>query len=358
MLSHFFNPKDKWIAFACRSKLSSTFTVVVCIACSAVCSLVKAEVTQNWAPATRWLLSNNDLHRAPAKDSESTSTVSEGAILAVLAKNVQQEETYIFVKPLGISRVKSGWISLKATSAISQNGRPPDITFDTNSDEHLPLLIRRLPQKQQDDFRRLSVAIDDAAQKAVFIPDLYIARAELWTIAGETNEALSDFGTAASHALRASNNKEEQVAQLRNLCNAIERLQKSPRAAEGIEATDHATAAKHYDEGYTLFWNNLTAKSEQCFQNAIMLNPADPRYWYFRGLARRRKGDSKGAQHDVLVAAFLERSKPKSSVVPRALIRCQGTDRLWLETFRLGDPTQQLLQLELDDVTVHPGMTQ
>ncbi len=358
MLSDFFYPLDKRISFAGRSKFSSTFTVFVCIACSAVCSLVKAEVTQNWAPETRWSLSNNDLHRAPAKDSESTSTVSEGAILAVLARNVQQEETFIFVKPLGISRVKSGWVSLKATSAITHNEHLRDIKFDTESDEHLPLLIRRLPQKQQDDFRRLSVAIDNAAQKAVFIPDLYIARAELWTIAGETNESLSDFGTAASHALRASNNTEEQVAQLRNLCDAIERLQKSPRAAEGIEATDHATAAKHYDEGYTLFWSNFTAESEQCFQNAIMLNPEDPRYWYFRGLARRRKGNSKGAQHDVLVAAFLERSKPKSSVVARALIRCQGPDRLWLETFRLGDPTQRLLQLELADVTVHPGIKQ
>ena len=341
-----------------RSKFGSKLTVFICIASGAICSLVKAEVTANWAPETRWALSNTDLYRSPSMDSVATTNISEGTILAVLARNMQLEDAFIYVKPLGVSRVKAGWIPLKATSLTPKHEHSSDGKLNADSTKPLPLLIRRLPPEQQDDFRRLSTAINEAAQNEVFIPDLYIARAELWTIAGETTEAFSDYGTAASHALRRGIDKEEQVAQLRNLCDAIERLQKSPHPAEGIEPTDDATAAKHYDEGYTLFWSDLILEAEQCFQNAIMLNPTAPHYWYYRGLARRRKGDLIGAHHDLLVAAFLEKSKPKSSVVPQALSRCQGPDRLWLETYRLGDPTQKLLQLELADVTIHPGITQ
>jgi tetratricopeptide (TPR) repeat protein len=335
-----------------ESLLGILFVAIASVGCHSVLAL--AEPIAHSSPTVRWASVPAELRQSPAEESEAVGTVSQGTMLAVLSEETGEHGArFIYVKPLEVSRINSGWVLVKETSFISprkqSSNRSPD------SEEVLPILIQRLPQPQQADFRRLSAAIKVAEAAKIFIPDLFVARAELWAIAGETNESLKDYRMAASHALMEGASSAEQIDQLRNLCDSLERQQSSPRPAEGIEPTDHATAAKHYGEGYTLFWSNLTEEAEKYFQNAIMLNPADPRYWYFRGLARRRRGDLSGAQHDVLVAAFLERSMPKSSVVPHALMRCQGADRFWLETFRLGDPTQQLLHLELAEVTVGPG---
>ena len=320
------------------------------------CSVANAEGDRLQSARVRWTVTTTSLLESPEAGSRTTGTLSKGTMLAVLdEKRSPRAESFVFVTPIESSHAGGGWVSLAATSLSSQDFDQRDVEVE-DVGEQLPILIQRLPEPQREDFRRLSNAIQVAEQSGAFIPDVYVARAELWTIAGDTHEAIEDFRKAAAHALSLGTSHSEQVLQLRNLCDALERLEKAPHAAEGIDASNHAAAAKHFGEGYTLYWGNSFRKAEQHLQNAIMLNPADPRYWYFRGLARRHRGDQEGARHDVLVAAFLERSKPRDPAVARALTRCQGVDRFWLEEFRRGDPTQQLLELELDNVVVSPGV--
>jgi tetratricopeptide (TPR) repeat protein len=144
---------------------------------------------------------------------------------------------------------------------------------------------------------------------------------------------------------------------LRLLRDALERLEKAPRPAEGSLRNDYESAAAHFGEGVHLFWRHSFHEAESAFENAIALNPGDPKVWYFRALARRRLGNSTGAQHDALMGAFVERSRPRDRSIDSVLSRVQGVDRFWLEGFRRGDPSQQLLQLELAGVNVRPGVS-
>ncbi len=307
----------------------------------------------------RWAIASDDLLANPGSGSESVGTVSKGTMLAVfpIRSAVVEERTFIFVKPIGVTSQKPGWISY-ASTAIS-----PSLTTEHGNSQGrkssavsgMPILIQRLPEPQREDWRRLSAAITDAESDGVFVPDAYVARAELWTIAGDAGRAVEDFRKAADTALRAGRTQLEYSAYLRLLRDALGRLEEGPRPAEGSQDDDFKSANAHYAAGFHLFWRESFSQAESEFESAIALNPTDPRFWYFRGLCRRRLGNSKGAKHDVLMGAFLERSRPRNRTIDTCLSRVQGRDRFWLEEFRKGDPSQRLLQFELAGIDVRPG---
>jgi tetratricopeptide (TPR) repeat protein len=279
-------------------------------------------------------------------------------MLAVLPiEPAPEDRSFIFVKPIGPTSQRAGWIAYASTAMSLTANHLSDRGWNSTAVSGMPILVQRLPEAQREDWRRLTKAIADAEKEGVFVPDAYVARAELWTIAGDASKAVEDFRRAADTALQAGRSPSEQSAYLRLLRDALARFEQAPRPAEGARGNDYESAAAHFGAGCRLFWNQSFLEAEHHFESAIALNPQDPLYWYFRGLTRRQIGNLWGSQHDALIGAFLERSRYRDLEIGRALRRVQGPDRAWLDRYRLGDPSQQLLQLELTGVTIRPGVS-
>ena len=305
------------------------------------------------SPAIRWATSNASLLKDPKTGSATVGTVSIGAMLAVLPiEGGEADGKFIFVKPIGVDSQRAGWISLAATGSCLSNSQLSERGWNSTGVSGIPILIQRLPEAQRNDWRLLNEAIQTAEREGVAVPDAYVARAELWTVAGDTSKAVEDFRKAADLAVAASRSPLEQSAYLRLLRDALERLEKAPKPAEGARANDYVAAQTHFGVGCRLFWSHDVADAEREFVDAIALNPKEPIYWYYRALARRQNGDLHRAAHDALIGCFLERSRyVRDAEIGRALQRVQGYDRAWLETYRLGDPSQRLLHLELSSLT-------
>ena len=306
--------------------------------------------------AVRWAIVSSTLLESPSADAESVGTVSKGAMLAVLPiEPAPEDRSFIFVKPIGAASQKAGWIAYASTAMSLTANHLSDRGWNSTAVSGMPILVQRLPEAQREDWRKLTDAIANAEREGVSVPDAYVARGELWSIAGDASKAVEDFRMAADMALKSGKTPSEQSAYLRLLRDALERLEQAPRPAEGARGNDYEAAAAQFGAGCRLFWDESFVEAEHHFENAIALYPQDPLYWYFRGLTRRHLGNFTGSQHDALIGAFLERSRYRDLDIGRALRRVQGTDRAWLDRYRLGDPSQQLLRIELAGVNVRPG---
>ena len=91
---------------------------------------------------------------------------------------------------------------------------------------------------------------------------------------------------------------------------------------------------------YSLAKNSFTKND---FQNtiayltrAIDLNPRDPRFYVYRGLARKKQGMNVEAAQDIQIATSLESESPGVNL-SKAIERIQGPDRMWIEKIR-NDP--------------------
>lgn len=338
----------------CCGRLIVTMIVIL----GAFGQYARGDEPRSAATIVRWAITSGVLLQAPSLDAASIGTVSKGAMLAVLPiKTTPEDRSFIFVKPIESTSQSAGWIAYASTAVSLAADHLSDRGWNSTAVAGMPILIQRLPEAQREDWRRLTNAIADAEREGVFVPDAYVARAELWTIAGDASKAVEDFRRAADTALKASRTASEQSAYLRLLRDALERLEQAPRPAEGAQNNDYAAAAAHFGAGVHLFWRGSLNQALQEFENAIVLNPQDPKFWYLRALTRRKFNDVAGAQHDALVGAFLERSGAKDLSLSTALSRVQGPDRYWLEAFRRGDPSQQLLRLALAGVNVRPGVS-
>ena len=350
------HPRDAWILYLTAPRI---FLVLAAVGlCGGFSSGAHATEFRCAPTIVRWAITSGPLLRAPAVDSEPVGSVSKGAMLAVLPiEPAPEDRSFIFVKPIGAASQKAGWIPYASTAMSLTANHLSDRGWNSTAVSGMPILVQRLPEAQREDWRRLTKAIADAEKEGVFVPDAYVALAELWTIAGDASKAVEDFRRAADTALQAGRTLSEQSAYLRLLRDALARLEQAPRPAEGARGNDYESAAAHFGAGCRLFFNQSFLEAESHFENAIALNPQDPLYWYFRGLTRRQLGNLSGSQHDSLIGAFLERSRYRDLDIGRALRRVQGPDRAWLDRYRLGDPSQQLLRLELAGVTVRPGVS-
>jgi hypothetical protein len=105
----------------------------------------------------------------------------------------------------------------------------------------------------------------------------------------------------------------------------------SPVAAQ---VRDFNSAAEKYGRGVHAYFAGRSAEAESLLSAALAENASDPRFWYFRSMARLRLGRSNEARADMAAGAALEARQPGRFAVGSALVRVQGADRLLLEGFR------------------------
>ena len=97
-------------------------------------------------------------------------------------------------------------------------------------------------------------------------------------------------------------------------------------------ARQQADALKIYGGTYHHFFEGKYKLVLDALDQAIALDSSDPRYFYFRGLARLRLGQSEEADRDFREGGELERQGAFG--VGAALERIQGRDRLTIERYR------------------------
>ncbi|MCO6455100.1 MAG: hypothetical protein J5I93_07355 [Pirellulaceae bacterium] len=103
-------------------------------------------------------------------------------------------------------------------------------------------------------------------------------------------------------------------------------------SAERLAAEHAAMALKRYADAYHLFFQGRYRQSAELLDEAISLEGDDPRFHYYRGLARLRLGQSDLAQADFQAGGALERHGRYG--VGQALERIQGPERGLIERFR------------------------
>jgi hypothetical protein len=98
--------------------------------------------------------------------------------------------------------------------------------------------------------------------------------------------------------------------------------------------SDSLALANAYGTGVHAFYSGDLDRSISDLTAAIDGGTADPRAWYFRGLAAWRLGRFDEAEADFREGAEREASTVGSWPVSRSLERVQGTERLRLERYR------------------------
>jgi tetratricopeptide (TPR) repeat protein len=182
---------------------------------------------------------------------------------------------------------------------------------------------------------------DDVAQalKAAFRPAREVA--ELRRRTAEVSER------EATERLAAQRKAEELAAQREAEKDAARReaeRQALLRAAEFAAASaaqqdqvhtlarQRADALKLYGGAYHDFFDGKYEKALASLDQAIDLDPADPRYRFYRGLVRLRLGQSEDAVVDFRRGGELERQGAFG--VGAAMERIQGRERLMIEEYR------------------------
>jgi hypothetical protein len=103
----------------------------------------------------------------------------------------------------------------------------------------------------------------------------------------------------------------------------------------GTTDEDQRESLKLFSRGFTEFFAGSLADSVETMNAAIRLNPRDARYRYLRALAHYRLKNMELAEDDAKEGSALERQdSPRLYDINRALLRIQGAERLWLESFR------------------------
>lgn len=102
-----------------------------------------------------------------------------------------------------------------------------------------------------------------------------------------------------------------------------------------VDADEPAVAAM-YGSGVHAYYAGGYQQSFDSLSRVIRIGTADPRAYYFRGLAALRMGRRDEAVADFTKGAELEADGWSMRTVSRSLERVQGTDRLLLERSRSG----------------------
>jgi len=196
-------------------------------------------------------------------------------------------------------------------------------------DSDMPLLIRRASPAVRKAWRQVEAAVRDNEALKEPLPDPYLARAEVWAMVGNHEEALADELRALELLQRRKPSLLEQTRYLKRVQDTLARLGKMPRPYYPLDADKLFYLAKSFYFGCQL------DEALKELNEAIRLRPEEPLYWYYRALTYKRLGREAEADRDARVAASLRRAGKSRKDLATELERIQGPLRVWLaETAR------------------------
>ena len=253
-----------------------------------------------------------------------------------------------------------GWASASAVTPYATRGRQLKATavslYAPRPDQPKPNQPKTLPElikiQGNSEIKQAWREVVDAFSKneklpeAERLPEPYFARAEIWTSANNYVSAIDDYVEGIKYARKSDRDILTYSRYFDKLQNVAEKLQSLPVPARGVETNLAQKAQQHFNRGCSYFFSGKFFLARESFDNALQLAPAEAGYWYFRALAQRASDDPQRAQHDALMGSYFERklSRYRRRDLNRTLMRVQGAQRVWLDSYRLGSPTNQLLR--------------
>jgi tetratricopeptide (TPR) repeat protein len=174
--------------------------------------------------------------------------------------------------------------------------------------------------------------------------DPYFAEAVLWMSVQSHDDCVRNFVMATHLEQSSQGNLSRQLAYYKILSNYLDEYYRVPDGvvAQGPQL-QRAQGRRHFGLGVQSYRGGDFNGAVHHFSNAIQLVPRDPLSWYYRALAFKRLGNLRRAQHDVIIGVKLERQTSDHDGISRGLIGIQGPLRIWLERYRHGDPSLQLV---------------
>ncbi len=224
----------------------------------------------------------------------------------------------------------------------------------SNQEDLLPLVIR---QRRSVVLKRAWLSLqriikdNESLPENKRVPEPYFARAEIWTAVNNYPEAMKDYVTALRYASSTGRELKTYARYHAKVETTINQFTLVPAPAAGASLDTLRIGAKHFGLGVTAFRSNHHGEANRHFGNAISVEPDNPLYWYYRSVTSRRTGDPNQAVYDALYGAFVEskRYSPyKRRRIARGLQHIQGKERVWLEGFRLGDPSARIIRAALE----------
>lgn len=197
-------------------------------------------------------------------------------------------------------------------------------SFALAADEDLPFLIRKSSPSVQKAWRQVDAAVRDNQALQKPLPDPYLARAEIWTMVGNHEEALADQLRALQLLYDQNPSLLDQKRYLEAMRQTLSRLHKMPRPFFPMEAD------QIFYLGKARFFQCDFPQALKEFHEAIRLRPDEPLYWYYRALTYKRLGKEREANRDARVAASLRRAGKSRKDLATELERIQGATRAWL----------------------------
>ncbi len=198
-----------------------------------------------------------------------------------------------------------------------------------NPEKDVPELIRKAGPSIQKAYVQIEKTIRENEKLSKPLPEPYLARGEIWTAVGNHEEALADYLKATDLLYKGKPTLLDQSRYLERLHKTLQRLRNMPTPYYPEDA------AQQYDAGTNYYFRCMFDKALPHLTEAIRLNPADPVYWYYRGLTYKQLGRESEAERDVKIGANLvrkaeERNRYIHQEVGQALERVQGPIRQWL----------------------------
>jgi len=109
----------------------------------------------------------------------------------------------------------------------------------------------------------------------------------------------------------------------------------STAARADLTSLEEQAIASTYGSGVHAYFAGDFARSYEILSQAIEAGTADPRAWYFRGLAALKLGRTDESEADFMTGSKKESENAGAWGVARALERVQGCDRVKLERHRM-----------------------
>ena len=203
----------------------------------------------------------------------------------------------------------------------------------------LPYLVQREPESIRTAWRDIEVLIIENAALPEPLPDPYWARADLWALVGNHEEALEDYLHAAQLFRKSRPNPAEKSRVLERLSESLDHLVHKPRPEYPIEA---GTA---FGYGLGHFRQSRYEKALEYFKEATRLLPTDPVYRAYRGLTLKQLDKAADAERQIAIAASILRAPGR-----------YDNREEWRSFYRRLEPVQGPLRQWLSEYMHRPGI--
>ncbi len=196
-----------------------------------------------------------------------------------------------------------------------------------------PELIAKMPPSVQKSFGAISKIIKEKGKDDPLAYEAYIARAQIWSAVGATEESLADYLMAGELGKKKQWTPAEQSRFFRLLQGSLKSIDSFPK---GKFVAD---AQVYFYEGTRAFHLGQNPQALEFLDNSLLLEPNHLEARCFRAILHYKMGHLPEANRDAsIVAQRLSASNPNSFTVHElnqlaiALEKVQGESRNWFTT--------------------------